>query len=179
MAYVATSAILTRVREVIEDSAGTLRTVPAARFLGDLPEGLSEDAEAMRAISKPRVETSMVSVKRSPSSPPVIGSLLIYEIELAVRVIRVVTTLEQLSDDDRVALQALAFEDCDVIRQALEYPGNLTATTGGTATGLCSGLLRHVSSRAAPMRRRVDGGAQPLDVTHTFVGVATAAAATS
>lgn len=179
MAYIAASAILTRVREVLEDSAGTLRTVPAARFLGDLPEGLSEDAESMRAISKPRVEASMVSVKRSPSTPPIIGSLLLYEVEIAVRVVRVVTTLEQLSDDDRVALQALAFEDCDVVRQALEYPGNLTSTTAGTATGLCSGLLRYTGSKAAPLRRRVDGGSQPFEVTHTFSGVAQAAAATS
>lgn len=178
MAYIAASAILTRIREVLEDSAGTLRTVPSARFLGDLPEGLSEDAESMRAISKPRVEASLVSMKRSPASPPIIGSLLLYEVEIAVRIIRAVTTLEQLSDDDRVALQALAFEDCDVVRQALEYPGNLTSTTAGTATGLCSGLLRYGSSKVV-VKRRVDDGAQPLETVHSFTGVAQAAAATS
>lgn len=178
MAYIAASAILTRVREVLEDSAGTLRTVPAARFLGDLPEGLSEDAEALRAISKPRVEAAFTAMKRSAASSPVIGSLLLYDVEIAVRIVRVVTTLEQLSDDDRVALQALALEDCDVVRQALEFPGNLTSTTGGTATGLCSGLLRYGASKVV-VKRAVNDGAQPIETVHTFTGVVQASAATS
>lgn len=177
MAYIATAAIITRVREVLEDSAGSLRTVPSGRFFGGLPDGLSPDAESMRAISKPRVESMIVGMQRSPATPPVVGSLLIYEIDVDVRVIRVVTTLQQLSDDDRVALQALAMEDCDVIRQALEYPGNLTSTTAGTPTGLASGLLRYVSSKAI-VKRAVNDGSQPLEVIHKFKGVVTVTAAT-
>lgn len=179
MANIAASAILTRIREVLEDGAGSVRTVSSSRFLGELPDGLSPDAEALRAISKPRVEASITGIRRSASTPPIIGSLLIYDVDVDVRVVRVATTLHQLSDDQRVALQALCAEDADIIRQALEWPGNLTSTTAGAATGLVSGILRYVKTGKLTAKRAVNDGAQPYEIVHSFSGAVTVSAATS
>ena len=170
MGYLKTSAILTRVREVLEDGAGTLRVI-SERFLGDLPEGLSEVEQMRRGLVKARVETSISSISRSPTSPPITGNFLIYEIGVDVRVVRTVTTLEQLSDDDRDSLMALAAEDADVVRQALEYPGNLTQTSAGVDTQLASGMLNFKSSRIR-VSRAVDEGAQRVETIHNFSGFA-------
>jgi hypothetical protein len=116
---------------------------------------------------------------RSAASPPVTGNFLIYEVTIDVRIVRTITTLEQVSDDDDETLRALAFEDCDVVRQALEYPGNLTTTTAGVATDLASGLLSHVRSTQQRVRGAVNSGAQTVETTHRFTGYAFARPAVS
>jgi hypothetical protein len=177
MAYVKSQAILTRIREVVEESAGTLRTVPSARFLGQLPEGLAESEEARRALVKPRVHAAIIRTARAAESPPITGNLVIYDLSVEVKIIRLVTRLEQLSDTDMDALQATALEDVDVVRQALEYPGNLTQTEAGDPTDLISGLLSYVDSRIR-VRREINQGAQILETIHTFSGKAIARPAT-
>jgi Cu/Ag efflux protein CusF len=57
----------------------------------------------------------------------------------------------------------------DVIRQALEYPGNLTATAASAATDLVSGMLEHVTSDLGIVRK-IDDGAQKLESKHQFKG---------
>lgn len=170
MAYLQTAAILTRIREVVEDGAGTLRAI-SSRFLGDLPEGLDVTEDMRRALDKPRVESSITSITRSASSPPICGNLIIYELGVDVRVVRTVTPLEQLSDDDRDALRALAAADADYVRQALEYPGNLSTTSGGVSTDLASGMLSFKSSRVV-VKRAVNEGAQSVETIHSFTGFA-------
>lgn len=173
MAYVQSEAILTRVREVLEDSAGTLRTVPSGRFTGDLPEGLSESAEQRRALTAPRVAVSLTALSRSRFSPPSTGNFLLYDLAVEVRVIRLLTRDEQLDPALLTELQAAAAGDADVIRQALEYPGNLASTSGGEATDLVSGLLTFSGSRTR-VRRQVNQGAQLLETIHSFTGKAKA-----
>lgn len=126
MAYAKFGAILTRLRQVIEQSAGTLREVPSARFAGDLPDGLSDNALGQRAITKPRVEASIAGMRPSHASPPDSGSLHILDVDFEVRVVRLLSPLEHVSDADRDALRALAYEDADVLRQALRFGGNLS-----------------------------------------------------
>lgn len=178
MAYLKTAAILTRIREVLEESAGDLRTVPVGRFSGGLPEGLSETAEEIRALEAPRIETRIASKRPSPASPPVNGNLRIYELTIEVRVIRLVEPLDQLDDESRVALQALASADGDIIAQALNYPGNLTQTAAGAPTDLASGMLVYEGD-ASSVVGTVDGGAQTLTTVHTLLGHAIARPATS
>lgn len=179
MARIQSAYILQRIREVIEDGAGTLRPVTDTRFAGNLPEGL-DDEEAMRrtlGISAP-VEAAIVGIKRSASSPPVLGNYALYELEILVKVMRMISPLEHLDDDSRVLLQSYAIEDADVLAQALEYPGNLTTTTAGFATQIVSGMLRYVSSRVVVKRPIVDGS-QPLETLHTFTCHAYSRPATS
>lgn len=171
MANLQAQALITRIREVLEDSAGTLRTVPAGRFDGNLPTGLSDTTEMRRAFEKPRIAATITGLSRHPASPPINGSLMLYSVAVEVRIVRTVTRLEQLSDADADTLRALATEDADIVRQALEYPGNLTQTTAGAATNIASGLL-YYSGSVIRVQRAIDEGSQLLETVHTFTGVA-------
>jgi surface protein len=169
MAYLRFNTALKRIREVVEQSAGALRAVPVGRFLGDLPQGLDDESAMARAVSTPRVESSITSVTPSSSSPPVLGDLRIYEVQVSVKVLRVVTPLEQVSDADRDELQALAAQDADVLSQALGFPGNLARTAGGGDTEIVSGLLVYRSTSVL-VGKRTDDGAQTITTTHVFRG---------
>ena len=179
MSYVRAEAITTRLREVLEQSSGALRTVPASRFFGDLPEGLDMGEELRRAIENPRIAADVTGIRRSPASPPVNGNLTIYDFEVEVRIVRIMSTLEQLDDASLELLRSRAFEDVDVIRQALEYPGNLTATDGGDVTDIASGMLRFVSGTVGDIKRMINDGAQQCETRVSFTGVAIARPATS
>lgn len=169
MAYIKTAAALKRIRQVVEAGAGTLRTVPFGRFGGESPTGLDDEAVLAKAASRPRVETSVASIVPSASTPPVLGNLRIYDVEFAIKITRAVTPLEQVSDADRDALMALAYEDVSVLGQALGYPGNLSHTATGTATDIVSGLLVARSARVV-VRRQIDTGAQPIETTLMLLG---------
>lgn len=172
MAYIRAAAITTRIREVLEDSAGTLRTVPSGRYGGDLPDGLSDDAQLIRAASKPRVEATIVGVSPSAASTPDSGNHALLDIDVEVKIVRMLAPLEQLDDDSRTALLSLAAEDADVVRQALRFAGNLTATTAGTACDLVSNCLAFYRGSAVKVRRAIDDGAQPVETIHRFQGIA-------
>jgi hypothetical protein len=169
MAYIQAGPAIKRIREVIEDSAGTLRTVPASRFGGEVPTGLDDESVLAKAADKPRVETVITSIKPSTATPPVIGNVRLYDVVFKTKITRLVTPLEQVSDDDRDALIASVAVDADVLGQALGYPGNLTTTTAGTATDIVSGLLVAQSADIA-IRRQVNEGGQPIETTLTLLG---------
>lgn len=177
MAYIQSAAILTAIREVLEDGAGSLRTI-SARFAGQLPAGAREDTELAKALVKPRVEASIVGIGIAKETPPITGNFRVYDLEVEVRCVRIIRPIEQVDDDTRVATQALAADDADVIAQALGYPGNLTQTAAAAATDLVSGCLIYTRSRAR-VARRIDEGAQPLETIHSFRGKAIARPATS
>ncbi len=178
MAYVAAAAIQKRVREVLQSAAGSLRTITAGTYLGEFPEGDSDMDSARATVVGARVEAQVLSVKRSPSSPPVIGNLALYEMEWRVRVQRLLDRTSQIDDTLRDAVKALAFQDADVLAQALGFPGNLSTTTAGTATGIVSGLLSYVDS-SSDIRGPVDDGASIIETDHRFTCVVRSAPATS
>ena len=169
MSYVAVDALLDRLSEVIGQSKGTLRTVPALRFDGNLPPGLSNAAERRRSMETPRYFSSVTALDRSPSSSPVMGNLLLYKITVEVRVVRLVPRLNQLDEGVHRAGQSQAVIDGDVLRQAIEFPNNLLTTEAGVATGLASGLLTYTGSRSRFVGA-VNDGAQTLETLHTFWG---------
>ena len=168
MAYLKTGPMLRRIREVVEDSAGTLRQVPSARFLGEMPEGLDPESAMAKAIDRPRIEAMITSITPSDSTPPTLSNLRLYDVEVKVKIVRVVTPLEQVSDADRDALMGLAAQDADVVAQALGFPGNLTTTTAGTSTDIVSGLLLHRATSVL-VRKAIDDGAQPIETSHTYL----------
>jgi hypothetical protein len=169
MAYLRTAAALRRIRQVVEQSLGNLRTTPTGRFGGESPTGLADESILAKAVDRPRVETTITSITPSAATPPVIGNIRIYDVMFAVKVTRIVTPLEQVSDADRDALMALAAEDVDVLGQALGFPGNLASTAAGTATDIISGLLVPREARIT-VRRAIDEGAQPIDTVVTMLG---------
>lgn len=177
MANIAAANIFTRIREVLEDGAGSVRTITAARFSGGLYSGLGRDAETLRSLGKPRVEAEIVAGARHPSSPPINGSFELKELRVTVRIVRSGTLVQKLDDDARDAAKALAVVDADLVSQALTFPGNLTTTAGGGATGIVSGLLRYESSDFSV---EYDGDVSARIVTsHEFIGVVNVTLATS
>jgi hypothetical protein len=174
MSYVKAEAITTRIREVLEASSGTFRTVPAGRFLGDLPEGLDFDEELRRALENPRINANITRVARSPASPPIMGNIALYDLDLEVRIVRIMSTIEQLDDAALELLRSRAFEDIDVVRQALEFPGNLTTTDGGEVTDIVSGMFRFIEASVGEIKRMINEGAQQCETMVKFTAVAIA-----
>jgi hypothetical protein len=145
--------MLTRIREICEDAAGTLRAITAGTLEGDLPPGLSTNEEARRALAVVLsngtgvpCEARVVRMRRSKASPPVIGNLALYDVEVEVRAVYPVVTAITLDDATRDTMSGLAAKHGDMIAQALGYPGNVSATTAGQSTGVISGLLAYDSS---------------------------------
>ena len=172
MAIIQSAAILLRIRQVLENGAGTLRTIASTRFYGDFPEGLDASTEQRRGLERPRIEARIRGISRNPASPPITGNFVLYDLAIDVEIVRPLTTAEQLTDSDRDTLRALVMDDVDVVRQALEYPGNLTTTTAGAATDLVSGLLSYRTSRVDPIASPISSGAQTLRSVHSFTGIA-------
>lgn len=178
MAVVNTSAMYTRIREVLQSAAGTLRTITADTYSGDLPENLTDQTQARKSVDRPRIEPRITRWARSASGYPVIGNLAVYDLELRVRVVRTVDRTAQIDFDARDAAKALAADDCDRLAQALGFPGNLSTTAAGTATGIVSGLLTYRES-ISDVRGPVDDGVSMIETDHRFTGIVTSTPAVS
>lgn len=170
MAYVQAAALVTRIREVLESSYGSMRQVPPSRFSGDIPDGLSLDEQMRRGLTAPRIQARVMVIGRSKSSPPVTGNVLIYDIKLVVKSLRTCTRTDQVDGTSNDTLVAASMVDADAIRQALEYPGNLAATEAGAVTDLVSGMLSFESHDAGEFVNDIDSGAQALEQSLTFLG---------
>jgi len=162
-------AILTAVREVLEDATGTLRTIGAAVYQGNLNASLSDEEMTLRALNKPLVESRIGAISRNDASPNIFGSLSLLDIEVVVRVVRHLDQAHELDDDIRDDVKALSAADGDVIMQALTFPGNLTQTSGSAATGLVSGMLSYEGSDPPDTQQEATGSI--ITTEHNFSGV--------
>lgn len=179
MANINVAAIVTRVREVVDDGAGTLRTISSSRFGEKLFREMPDANQSRLAVSGPKFDVRLTRIERHPNTPPVGGSLALYNVEVEVTVARHLNVTHAIIDANRDTILAAAIEDGDHIAQALMYPGNLTQTAAGAATGLASGLLVFDSSDSEVVLS--DAAATPSLVrsTHRFRGVAVVTLATS
>ena len=153
MTTASTDRILIRMREVIEGATVTLRGISANTYGTNLPDGLDVNEEARRTMIgsdgvRVMMEASIPRMERSPASPPVIGNLALYDIYPEVRVVVLYSAPATLTGALRDSLRGLVVSAGDVLAQAFGFPGNLTTTTGGEATGLVSGLLAFVGGSA-------------------------------
>ena len=169
---------MTRIREVLEDGAGSVRAITANTYAGGLSSVTNANALGIRSMIKPRVESRIIEMRPHPASPPIGGSLVLRSVTVDVRIVRAFTGRHELNDATRDALHAVASTDADVVAQALTWPGNLTATAAAAPTGLVSGCLRYASSSLGTVE--ADGASDGRIVTtHRFTGIAQIAAATS
>lgn len=173
-----------RMREVLEDARGTARTITAGGLGGALPLGLELNEEARRAFvvlngaAGVPTEARITSVRRSAASPPVIGNIALYDVDVEVRQVFPFTSSIKLDDDLRDALMGLAAKWGDRIAQAFTYPGNLTTTQAGAATGLVSGMFAYTDS-AYDWKGQVNADGCTLEARHHFKGIAKSAPAVS
>ena len=153
--------------------------MPVGRFLGDWPQGLSDPTQARLTFANPRVRVNLDALTRSQYSPPINSNIIIYDVDVSIVVARLLDREKQLVSDDYDTVQAAAIEDTDIIRQALEWPGNLTTATVGGATDVVSGMLAFIGPSTSQTVGLIDQGAQRLETTNRFSGYIIARAATS
>ncbi len=177
MANVDHDAILTTVREVIDDGNGSVRTVTSGRFNGGAYAGQPPGSETLYALATPTFRTAITGQRRHPASPPILGSFTLYEIDVEVEVIRGLQLRHKVNDDIRDDAKALAANDADVLAQALTYPGNMTGTSASALTGLVSGVLQYEGSSGTI--ELADDTNGRIVSTHTFSGVVHVTLATS
>lgn len=166
MAYVDTGALLTALRGVLEDAAGSLRVVDTDRFEGGYWPDLDDEEASRRGLVKPRAEVVITRIGRSESSPMSHHSLRLYDVELEVRVLRHIGPVAKVDDASRDAARGLAAQDADVIAQAVEHMGNLDSAT----TGLVSGRLMYEDSPFFDLRLS-DDAAGRVETVHRFSGI--------
>lgn len=171
MAQLAATEILTAVREVAEEAAGSVRIIAADTYRPGAHEALGEDAASTQSLVKPRAEVRFTSVGPHGARPPEQGSFTLYALELEVTVTRFLGTEHMILDDVRTALRAVAAQDASRLAQALGWPGNLTTTAAGAPTGLVSGMLRHTGSEIGDLEM-VEGQNGRIVTVHAFTGVA-------
>lgn len=176
--------LIARMREVLEDARGTLRTITAGTYEGGLAPGLDLNEEARRAFgvitgsgSGAPTEARITSVSRSAASPPVLGNLALYDIRVEVRQVFPYTSQVKLDDTYRDAIAGVAATGADVIAQAFTYPGNLLTRHSGAATGLISGMFAYDGSSYA-WRGTADEAGE-LEAVHRFKGIVSSAPAVS
>jgi len=177
VANINTDAILTRIRAVIETAAGSLRTITANTYEGSVFDGLDDAEKTKRALYKPRADATITRIARNPGSPPMYGSLALYDVGVEVLVVRALKP-EHKGDTDaanaaRDDVKALAINDADVLCQALCTLGNLSAAT----TGVVSGQLRYEETESEAFLD--DDDAPRIETRHRFTGIVQVTLATS
>lgn len=169
MANIAAGAIMTAIRDVLDDAAGNFRTITATRFDGAAYEGLDDEEKSRRGLVRPNFDITLTSLAPHGSSPPRNNSLQIYLIGVEVVVARHIGPDEKLTAASRDTAKALAITDADVVAQALEWPGNLTSDSATNATGLIGAKLMYDGSE---LRRfdLADNRPGLIETAHRFHG---------
>lgn len=173
MANVDVDAVLTRAREILEGDALGHRIPSAGSYIGGLPPGVTDAEASRRGLVAPRYDVRVTALEPHPSRPPAMHTLGIYTIEISVAIVRHVYLEAALISEDRdQSYTGLALNDGDVIRQALEFPFNMTQTNAAAQTGLVGGCLTYASSEL--VRYEMPGsGPGLIESSHAFTGVLT------
>ena len=128
--------VLAAIREVAQ-GAGSVRTVDTQVHLrAYAAEG---PQEAARAIVKPGISVSLDERVHPQKSWSEIASIKSVDIGIAVRIEWPVPF--ELNDQGREDMRAAAWGFEDELRSALQRPGNLRATSAGTATRIRGACL--------------------------------------
>lgn len=149
-----TAAQRTAIIELLEGDIGSSRTVPESTFEFGVFDGQPDAAMVAKAIDRSTAthwfdvefgevvdhEASPVSIKASTRIVRVQTSIPVWT--------KTATTVEETA---RKSLLASIESDCDTAIQALTYPGNLTQTSGATATNIVGGFMTAVGGKGSPV----------------------------
>ena len=136
--------LVTRIREVAQ-GAGSVRVVSTDARMRAYPSDAAQ--EAARALQGPGIEVVFDDRVHPQKSLAEISRVKMIDLGLSVRIEWPVASHE-LEDTQRDAIRAAAWSFEEELRAALQWPGNLRATTAGALTyvrGAC--LDRHVGTR--------------------------------
>lgn len=145
MATLASKAIRTAIRECLTGVLAGTRAPTLGYASDDLFAGASEYTRAMRAVIKPTFDIRVTAIPRQEDTPNEVSNIRLYKPAIAI------TTTYKLIDEvnfvqDYENVKAQAETDVDVFTRALGFPGAIYQTSGGTLTGIVSGLLRSTGS---------------------------------
>lgn len=137
MAYVASPAIVKRLRELAQEGCGDVRALASSRLVGSLLEGVNVDEARRRGLfSEKPVDIRPGGLKPHPQRLTDSGSVQLHILPVTFRITRTVAVGDQLTESDFDAIQAAALTDQDGLQQALSWPPNLSATEAGADTGI-------------------------------------------
>ena len=174
MGQIAIDAIYERLRELVEDGAGSVRVI-TSRFGGDLPTGLEVNEEQKRGIATlAPAEVNVTAMRKHPQRVARLGTVQIHLLDVSIRVVRTLSPSEHVDDELRDNLKALAILDGNFLEQVMEIPANLHTTAGSTSTGLIGG--EYIDSVPA-YRGKAAAEASSLVTIHRFTFTATSAPA--
>lgn len=155
--------LLTQLTSILLDNAGSVRTVGANRFRGELSDALSDNAKGFLAGVQARAFLRMGEVTPYEQNYLLGNSRFLWRVPIDVVVVRHVSLVEKLDDAQRNDLQALAAQDFVVISAAVSYArggGNLASTD------LVSGILKPVRYRPVSI-----GEGNQIETVSTFEGI--------
>lgn len=168
MANIRVTALLTKLRAVIEGDATVAKAMTA---MTEAPPQLSDQEASKRALVNVTYDVSLDGPPEPhPNTPPHISSLIIYNVRPVVEVTRHMSSIHAHDDDARDSVVTLAARDGDVLGQVLTYPGNLTNDVLGASLGLASGCLFHESSEVGEVKLGNDK-TMLVRTRHVFTGV--------
>ncbi len=169
MANIRATALLTKVRAVIEGDATVARDM-ASNAMTEAPPQLTDQAASKRAMVGVTYDVTIDDIEVHPNNPPHLSALTLYSVRLAVDVTRHLSAVHAHDDDARDSVVTLAARDGDVLSQALGFPGNLANDVLGAELGLASGCLFHESSDVDDVKLENDK-TMLVRTRHMFTGV--------
>lgn len=169
MAYIKAAEIIERIREIVNDGAGSVRAISASRFKGGMHEGL-DDAHLshLGKMAQKPAEVAIVAVRPHDQKIVVGGSVQLHYVDIEIRVVRALTFKGRVNDDTRDAIRALSAQDASALEQALEWPPNLETTTGGQSTDLLACMFAGSRNPVVGL----EGTSMRIDTIHRFEGTA-------
>ena len=178
MAAVDDVAIRTALREVVEGKITGTRAITVGLLSSDVAGGADDLTLSMRTTATPRVEIA-VAYPVSPDRPQ-------QPVNQWFRGLEVVLTYTYLLESqtlfaaDYQATKSAALSASDLVAQAFAWPGKLSTTFAGTATGIVSGVLAWQGTTVlrddAPRSGQTEGGGL-YQLEQRFFGTVLTAAA--
>jgi hypothetical protein len=135
----ASTPILTVVKEAVLGTVGSVRTVPAGTFQYGKHSGLNDDELARRALGLPIFDVELHTAQREPTTTGIFSNFGIYSVALTVSIAYYLSS--EVLEDARETARATALDHADLIIQALTFPGNLRQTSAAVSTRLVSACL--------------------------------------
>lgn len=138
------NAILQAVEELAQATSGvgSVRVMNAGDLALDAYDGIDDRTLAERALVGPRVEVMLSELVRNKHVAPRSASVQVDDVVLKLRI--VVRGEAEVREDARRASRAKLLSLAQRFTEALTWPGNLSATSGGTPTGLISRCMHVV-----------------------------------
>lgn len=133
------AAVLEAAEEVLAGTIGSVRTVGADELERGAYAGMSDEKLRMAVLVKTRAEVELVEDETTGIVANETADLSIDQLTLRVRL--AFSTESELDADARRTVRATCLSTADTCRDALAWPGNLAATSGGTSTGLAGQAL--------------------------------------